>query len=78
MKCRNFIFTFLTDKNVPYENNGSERGVRNIKVKQKVSGCFRTDDGADIYMKLHSLTDTAKKNGSSRFNVLLTLADMQK
>src|SRR5574344_217116 len=50
MKCRNFIFTFLTDKNVPYENNGSERGVRNIKVKQKVSGCFRTDDGADIYI----------------------------
>ena len=29
-------------------------------------------------MKLHSLTDTAKKNGSSRFNVLLTLANMQK
>jgi uncharacterized coiled-coil protein SlyX len=77
MKCRNFIFTFLTDKNVPYDNNGSERGVRNIKVKQKVSGCFRTDAGADIYMKLHSLTDTAKKNGSSRFNVLLSLADMQ-
>jgi hypothetical protein len=59
-------------------DNGREWGVRNIKVKQKVNGCFRTDAGADIYMKLHSLTDMAKKNGSSRFNVLLTLVDMQR
>ena len=53
-------------------------GVRNIKVKRKVSGCFRTDAEADIYMKLHSLADTAKKNGRSRFDVLLTLADVQR
>jgi len=76
MRCRNFIFTFLTDKDVPYDNNGSERGVRNIKVKQKVSGCFRTNIGANIYMELHSLTDTARKNGNSRFNALLTLASL--
>lgn len=76
-KCRDYIFTFLTDKRVPYDNNSSERGVRNIKVKQKVSGCFRTDAGADIYMKLHSVTDTAKKNGNSRFDVLLALANLQ-
>ncbi|WP_276892902.1 IS66 family transposase [Hallella bergensis] len=76
-KCHDYIFTFLTDKRVPYDSNASERGVRNIKVKQKVSGCFRTDAGADTYMKLHSVTDTAKKNGNSKFDVLLALANLQ-
>jgi len=76
LKCRDFVFTFLTDQSVPYDNNASERAVRNIKVKQKVSGCFRTGAGADIYLKLQSLTDTARKNGNSKFDVLLALADL--
>ena len=78
LKCWDFIFIFLTDKNIPYDNNGSERGVRNIKVKQKVSGCFRTNLGADIYMKLHSVTDTTKKNGNSMFDALLAIAVLQR
>ncbi|MGO5243422.1 IS66 family transposase [Hallella faecis] len=41
--------TFLSDSNVPYDNNASERGVRKIKIKQKVSGCFRNDSGADDF-----------------------------
>lgn len=76
-KCRDYIFTFLTDKSVPYDNNASERGVRNVKVKQKVSGCFRTNAGADIYIKMYSVTDTARKNGQSRFDALLALANLQ-
>jgi hypothetical protein len=49
-----------------------------LKVKQKVSGCFRTNLGADIYMKLHSVTDTTKKNGNSMFDALLAIAVLQR
>ena len=75
VKCRDYIFTFLTNPEVPYDNNASERVVRKIKVKQKVSGCFRTDDGADIFMKLHSIAETAIKNGNSKFKALLAVAE---
>ena len=74
MKCQDYLFTFLYDPEVPYDNNGSERAVRKIKVKQKVSGCFRTDEGADAFMILHSITETAKKNGQSKLQALLTVA----
>jgi transposase len=42
LKVKDFLFTFLSDPHVPYDNNASERGVRKIKIKQKVSRCFRT------------------------------------
>ena len=58
---------------VPYDNNASERGVRKIKIKQKVSGCFRTDGGADDFAKLHSIAETAMKNGNSKFSAILAV-----
>ena len=73
LKVKDYLFTFLTDPHVPYENNASERGVRKIKVKQKVSGCFRTDGGADDFTKLHSIAETAMKNGNSKFNAILAV-----
>jgi len=57
------LFTFLDHKGVPHHNNASEAAVRILKVKTKVSGGFRTQDGADEYAVFHSITDTAKKNG---------------
>lgn len=50
-----------------------ERGVRKIKIKQKVSGCFRTDEGADDFAKLRSIAETAMKNGNSKFNAILAV-----
>ena len=58
-------------------NNASERGVRKIKIKQKVSGCFRTDSGADDFAKLHSIAETAMKNGNSKFKAILNSDIMQ-
>lgn len=72
-KVKDYLFTFLSDFTVSYDNNASERGVRKIKVKQKVSGCFRTDDGADIFAKIHSIAETAKKNGNSKFEAILAM-----
>ena len=40
---------------------------------QKVSGCFRTDGGADDFAKLHSIAETAMKNGNSKFNAILAV-----
>ena len=73
LKVKDYLFTFLTDPHVPYENNASERGMRKIKIKQKVSGCFRTDGGADDFAKLHSIAETAMKNGNSKFNAILAV-----
>ncbi len=73
LKVNDYLFTFLYNPLVPYDNNASERGVRKIKIKQKVSGCFRTDSGADDFAKLHSIAETAMKNGNSKFNAILAV-----
>lgn len=73
LKVNDYLFTFLSNPLVPYDNNASERGVRKIKIKQKVSGCFRTDSGADDFAKLHSIAETAMKNGNSKFNAILAV-----
>lgn len=56
---RNYIFPFLYDKDIPPDNNGSERGIRNVKVKMKISGQFKT--GHDTFAKLRSVIDTCIK-----------------
>ncbi len=58
-KYKEFVFKFLFDPDVPYENNASERAVRNLKVKQKVSGMFKFHTGANAYCQIHSITQTA-------------------
>lgn len=75
-KWEDYLFTFLTTDGVSSDNNGSERAIRNIKTKQKVSGCFRTDEGADTYMMIKSIMDTANKNGQSKYMALQALLDI--
>lgn len=73
IKCRDYIFNFLENPVIPSDNNGSERGIRKLKVKQKISGCFRSDTGADVFHALHSIADTAWKNGQSPLDAILAL-----
>ncbi|WP_290091050.1 IS66 family transposase, partial [Bacteroides acidifaciens] len=73
IRCRDYIFNFLENPAIPSDNNGSERGIRKLKVKQKISGCFRTDTGADAFHALHSIADTAWKNGQSPLKAILAL-----
>jgi len=74
-KYKEFVFKFLFDPDVPYENNASERAVRNIKVKQKVSGMFKSHAGANTYCQIHSITQTAKKNNQNPFLAILAVAN---
>ena len=74
-KYKEHVFKFLFNPEVPYENNASERAVRNLKVKQKVSGMFKSNTGADTYCQIQSLTQTAKKNNQNPFLVILAVTN---
>ena len=69
-----YILYFLLQKNVTPDNNGSERAIRNIKVKQKISGQFKTLQSANHFAILRSVIDTTLKNGGSTLNALHLIA----
>jgi len=59
---------FLSDINVPFDNNQAERDLRMIKAKTKISGCFRSSDGGSVFAVLKSYTSTLRKNGFNIFD----------
>ena len=61
-----FIHNFM----VPFDNNQAERDIRMIKVKTKVSGCFRSEDGARDYLKIMSYVGTAHKQGHNAYDAI--------
>ena len=70
IKARDKIFTFLLYPNVPPDNNGSERAIRNLKVKLKVSQQFKSTQGAKDYATLRSIIDTARKRDLNEFDTV--------
>lgn len=76
-KNRDSIFTFLHHPKVPPDNNGSERAVRNVKVKTKISGLFRTEQGAKHFAIIRSVIDTTIKNTNNVFDALSLLVNLQ-
>jgi hypothetical protein len=78
-KHRQSIFTFLLYPNVPPDNNGSERAIRNVKVKTKVSGQFRNPQGkgAERFARIRSVIDTTLKNEQDVFFALKCLTNIQ-
>ena len=70
---RQEVWRFMTDANVPFTNNLAEQALRMAKVKQKVSGCFRTEHGADTFFTIRSYLATMTKQKGNLFECLVSV-----
>src|SRR5262249_11516055 len=70
---RDQVLAFLDDLTIPFDNNQAERDLRGLKVQQKVSGCFRSDRGADAYATIRGYLATVRKQGQALLAALTTL-----
>jgi transposase len=67
---RDEVLRFMTDLSAPFDNNGSERDLRMIKLQQQIAGCFRTANGAREFCRLRSYLWTARNQGYSLLSSL--------
>nr|WP_319566783.1 IS66 family transposase [uncultured Rhodoferax sp.] len=74
---RQEVWRFMTDVNVPFTNNLAEQALRMAKVKQKISGCFRTEHGAQTFFTIRSYLATMSKQKTNLFACLISVFKRQ-
>jgi transposase len=71
IKYKHETLRFATNFNVPFTNNAAEQGLRMMKVKEKISGCFMSQKGGRMFMNIYSYILSVKKNGTNIMQALL-------
>ena len=74
---RQDVWRFMTHDGVPFTNNLAEQALRMAKVKQKISGCFRTQHGADTFFTIRSYLATMHKQKANLFDCLVSVFNRQ-
>jgi transposase len=77
IKHQDAVLAFAFNQEVPFTNNLAERDLRPAKLKLKISNCFRSEEGAELYARIESFVSTARKNNKNIFAELKDTFDGQ-